>query len=171
MSETDCQSAIRKFGERDLRGWAGLPEDCSFEQITAVFPLANEGVGISRLGETKKQFHLTLVNGYAHPVRAWIDGSRVLLLDTRLPVLATGLDELEKSLGEPDIKLDYDWGTLKLDGGEWVYASRGLALFVVPSNRNLAHLAVFPATSTEEYLAKYRVHLGKRLKPLSKGRA
>lgn len=160
-----CASALQNFAAREFANWTGLPESCSLAEVTQQFRLMNEGYGLARLGERKREFRMLIVAGYEHPVRVWTDDSRVLLLDIQYPSFSAEVAVLLKELGEPQAKLDYDWGTMRFEGGEWVYSERGLALFLAPDASRVFHLAVFPRTTMQDYEENFQLHLGKRLIP------
>ena len=168
--ETDksCESAIRIFAARDFANWTGLPETCTLDQVTQHAPLLNEGVGLARLGRTKRQFRMLTVRDYDHAVRVWLDGPRVLMLDAQTPKLTSDVAVVLNELGEPEAKLDYVWGMLPIAAGELVYPKRGLSLFVAPTRLAVFHVAVFSPTTLDGYVENYRLHLGKKPFPPAK---
>ena len=155
-------AALRTFANREFSGWTGLPPSCSLEEVTQHFPLLNDGVGLARLGRRKRQFRMLVVEGYDHPCRIWLDGPQVLMLDVQYPTFLPDVTVLLNGLGEPEAKLDYVWGTLPIERGEWVYPNRGLTLFVTPSNLSVLHLAVYLRTTLQTYEENFRLHLGKK---------
>ena len=157
-----CADVLRTLADRKFGSWTGLPPSCSLPEVTQHFPLLNDGVGLARLGRTKRQFRMLVVEGYEHPVRIWLDGSQVLMLDVQYPNFSSEGDVAIKELGEPEAKLDYDWGTLPIERGEWVYASRGLTLFNASNNLSVLHLAVYRRTPLQAYEDNFRLHLGKK---------
>jgi hypothetical protein len=160
-----CISALNNFAARDFTNWTGLPESCSLADVSQQFRLLDDGVGLVRLGDTKREFRMFAVPGYEHPVRIWSDGQKVLMLDVEYPSFVLETPALLKELGDPETKLDYDWGTTRLENSEWVYADRGLALFLAPDNSRAFHLAVFSRTTMQGYKENFQLHLGKRLFP------
>jgi len=105
---------------------------------------------------------MLVVEGYDHPCRIWLDGPQVLMLDVQYPTFLPDVTVLLNGLGEPEAKLDYVWGTLPIERGEWVYPNRGLTLFVTPSNLSVLHLAVYLRTTLQTYEENFRLHLGKK---------
>ena len=160
-----CTSALQNFANRDFTRWTGLPESCSLTEVTQQFRLMNEGYGLAALGNIKREFRLLIVEGYDHPIRVWSEGPEVLMLDVEYPNLVSGRADLLNHLGEPQAKLDYDWGTIQIEKGEWVYADRGLTVFVESDNPTIFHLAVFPRTTMPGYEQNFRLHLGERRFP------
>ena len=161
-SDTSCESAIRVFTAREFGKWHGLPASCTLEEVTQHLPLLNDGVGLARIGRTKRQFRMLVVEGYEHNVRVWLDGPRVLMLDVQTPKISSDVAVVLNELGEPEAKLDYVWGTLPIAEGEWVYPKRGLSLFLAPTRLAIFHLAVFSLSTLEVYVENYRLHLGKK---------
>ena len=161
-SDKSCESAIRIFAARDYGSWTGLPATCTLDQVTQHVPLLNEGVGLARLGRTKRQFRMLTMRDYDHPVRIWLDGPGVLMLDVQTPKFTSDAAVVLNQLGEPEARLDYVWGTLPIAAGEMVYAKRGLSLFAAPNGLTVFHLAAFSPATLDEYVEKYRLHLGKK---------
>jgi len=160
-----CASALQNFAAHEFMNWTGLPESCSLVEVTQQFPLVNEGYGLTWLGRTKREFRMLVVAGYDHPVRVWSDGPRVLMLDVGYPSLSSGIADLLNHLGEPETKSDYDWRTMRIEKGEWVYPDRGLALFLSSDNSSIFHLAVFSRTTMQGYEENFQLDLGERRFP------
>jgi hypothetical protein len=94
-----------------------------------------------------------------------VDGTLVLF-DGMNPELAGPFATLRDDLGTPAGRLDWERGTLKIRGGEWVYPERGITLFVDPDAANTAlHVAVYHVTTLDVYRRTLRPHLGKQLLP------
>jgi hypothetical protein len=160
-----CASALQNFAARDFIRWTGLPESCSLAEVTQRFRLMSDGYGLARLGKIKREFRMLVVEGYDHPVRAWSDGPRVLMLDVEYPSLVSGVVDLLNHLAEPQAKSDYEWGTMRIEKGEWVYSDRGLTVFLSSDFSRIFHLAVFPCTTMQGYEENFRLHLGERRFP------
>ena len=160
-----CASALQNFAARDFARWNGLPESCSLAEVTQQFSLMNDGHGLARLGKIKREFRMLVVDDYDHPVRVWSDESRVLMLDVEYPSLLSGVADLLNHLGEPQAKFDYDWHMMRIEKSEWVYADRGLTLFLSSDDSRIFHLAVFPRTTMQGYEENFRLHLGERRFP------
>src|SRR5882672_7097245 len=112
MELQSCAASLRIFAGRDFSQWTGLAPSCSLEEVIQSFPLLNEGVGLARLGRKKRQFRMLVVEGFDHPVRVWLDGAQVLLLDVQYPEISPSLPLLLEKLGDPSAKLDYDHGAI-----------------------------------------------------------
>ena len=134
-------------------------------EVTQQFRLVSDGYGLTFLGKNKRQFRMLVVEGYDHAVRMWSDESRVLMLDVEYPSLSSGIADLLNHLGEPQVKLDYAWSTMRIEKGEWVYADRGLTLFLSSDDSQIFHLAVFPRTTMQGYEENFRLQLGERRFP------
>ncbi|MBE9183027.1 hypothetical protein IQ268_31320 [Oculatella sp. LEGE 06141] len=156
-----CEAALHQLAEQDWSHWQGLPP-CTVSTVTQVFPLASDAIGLGRVGEQTAHFQMLRVPGYAQPVRLWFTGNeQVLLLDVAYP-FSSGLDALLAQWGEPDARLDARWNVVTLPQGEWVYAQRGLALWINPENQVLLHMAAFTPTSLRQYSRLLRLNLTQR---------
>ena len=54
-------------------------------------------------------------------------------------------------LGPPDLRLDYQWDTMMVPGGEQVWASRGVAVKLNSSGNLAVGLSAFSITTPGEY--------------------
>jgi hypothetical protein len=86
------------------------------------------------------------------------DSGQVLAIDVEYPEIVG----LPAQLGEPAARRDFHWASLDLQGGELVYPTRSLALFVNPENHELLRLEVFPSGSLDDYDKLRRLHLHPR---------
>jgi hypothetical protein len=148
---------------REFVAWHGLPR-CSLPELIERFPLHVDGLGHGRLGERARDFVLVRAKAYDQPLRAWVDDSgQVLAIDVEYPQISG----LPAQLGEPAARRDLHWAGLALQGGELVFPTRGLALFVNPENHDLLRLEVFPSGSLDDYDKFRRLHLRPRRRMLS----
>jgi hypothetical protein len=147
--------ALRQIAERDLAGWQGLPH-CSLADVTGAFDRVGDGVGSGRIGVHRRDYVLVATPAYEEPLRVWLDeGDDVVALDVEYPPLP----DLAARLGEPEARRDFHWAGLDLAGGELVYASRGITVFVNPENRDVLRVALYPAGSLEDYDGLWRLAL------------
>lgn len=108
-----------------------------------------------------------MIEGYDKPVRIWLDGDQVLLIDAEYPELATGgVPALIEAIGPPQAKLDAFLGTFMIPESEWVYAERGLTLYINPENNIPLRLAVYPPTTLDGYRERLRMDLQMRRLPM-----
>ena len=154
---TDCDTALRAFAARDFREWAGLPRACSLGDLEKIAPPPDDWRGAAFLGETQASYAMLTLDGYARPVRVYLQGDRGLMLEAQFPQVAPDTASLLAALGEPEAKLDSHLGTLRLAGSEWVYPGRGLTLFVNPANGVLLRLAAYAPTTLQAYERELRV--------------
>lgn len=152
MHEMTCDVAIERIAARRFIGWRGLPRGCSMERF---------GV---RADETydRWQHGVDLAGYYMPGVKLAHD--EVILFQGARPELEW--PALAADLGEPEARLDNFMGTVRLPGSEWVYASRGITVFVTEDRLRLYHIAVYPPMALEEYRAPYRLDLEKQRWPL-----
>jgi|SRR5687767_9636821 len=163
MNSTDiaepCRIALQMFAEKRFVNWRGLPQGCVLTDVAAMFSLSNQGVGAGHLGRRQRQveFRMFQVKGYQRPVRAWFDSTQLTMLDAEHPGLEQQLPGVLASLGEPEAKLDFYWDVVEIKKGELVYASRGITFFTDPTDNQVLRLLVFPATTIEDYIEKFRL--------------
>lgn len=154
-----CRIALQLFAEKQFVNWRGLPRGCSLTDVTAMFSLLNQGVGVGHLGRRQRQveFRMLQIKGYQRTVRAWFDAKQLAMLDAEHPGLEQQLSSVLASLGEPEAKLDFYWDVLEIKKGELVYASRGITFFTDPSDHRVLRLLVFPPTTLDDYIEKIRL--------------
>jgi hypothetical protein len=157
----DCSQAHDRIARVELAGWTGLPAGCP----PSAFGLSGdpEEWAVRPLGDDFRpaRFRLLELTGYYRPTVSVRDGA-VVLFDGMNPQADLGALEL----GEPEERLDYAHGTLPVDAGEWVFAARGITLFVNTTADTLLHVALYAPTTAAGYRADLRPHLGKTLRPL-----
>lgn len=154
----ECQKTLRQFASRDFSAWQGLASECRRVDLESLFPSDNDWTGSGMLGTRSYDYFWSPVTGYENPVRVWLNGESVALLEVEAPEI-TNSRELLDELGEPDARLDAYRHTVRVPGGEWVYASRGLTLFVYPPDALIYHLAAYAGTSLEHYEQNLRPSL------------
>lgn len=74
----------------------------------------------------------------------WHDGTHILAVELEAPRVAEGWDALRHTIGNPDAKLGYWDGVVEAAAGQWVYATRGLALYTTLADTELARAIAFP---------------------------
>lgn len=156
--------ALRLFAAADLADWTGLPGALPLADAAAVLPLESGAAGVGFLGDERRRARWTSIPSrvFAGGLRVWHDGSLVLAVEGRDPVDADGAPLAAPDAGEPDAALDTFLGRLRLEGGERVYASRGLALRVNPENGVLLGAIGFAPTDAAEYRARLRPEVGRQ---------
>jgi hypothetical protein len=154
----------------NLVGWDGLPPGCRPHELFPELPDSTSDWAQRPLGDgfERAAFALAELPGYYRPTVSARDDV-VVLFDGMNPELRDGFEALAADLGAPAARLDYRHGTLPVPDGEWIYGSRGLTLFVNTTADTALHVALYPTTTTEEYLEALRPHLGKTLRPRTPG--
>lgn len=163
-----AQAALRAFARRDFHDWRGLAPDTSLSDAVAVFEDDDDWRGAGKLGSERRasRWASVAVEGYEKGVRVWLDEDLVILIDGESPTLATPLPVLLQDIGQPEAKLDSYLGTLLIPESEWVYAGRGLTLYVNPENGILLRVAVFVPTTLDDYRQRLQLDLQTRRLPL-----
>jgi hypothetical protein len=160
MTVLTCQDARAAIEARRFIGWTGLPAGCD---VTETFGIALEAEWTPRLLGRKPQKvrrNLLELPGYRQPLLSVGQDGAVLMFDGHLPDVDGGWPALQQDLGAPDAKLDYVNGLLgATPQGEWVYASRGITVFVNSDTTRLMHVAVYPVTTVERWEDELRFDL------------
>jgi hypothetical protein len=160
---------LQIFASRSLRSFTGFASRTSLDDVATVFDLDRSRQGQGRLGSEQRRanWFSATAEGFARGVRVWVDDDAVILIDATDVSLPEPLPFLLDALGEPDAKLDSFLGTLEIKRSEFVYAQRGLTLFVNPANAVLLRIAGFAPASLEHYQRSLRLDLEMKLLPPS----
>jgi hypothetical protein len=156
---SDCKAALDAFAAGDFRHWQGLPAGCELSAIADKDTLRRQAEGTGLLGQGRASFRMITMEHYAEAVRVWHVDDKILLMDVRYPVISPDLKDLLAALGKPETLLDSHFSNIVLEKSEWVYASKGLSLFINPDNFLLLRLAVYHPTSVDDYHQKFRLQL------------
>jgi hypothetical protein len=158
-----CAAAVEALLEQGVGAWSGLPAGCH----PGAIPIADldPSPGMADLGLRKAFFRFGALAGGTVQLWTTTDEQEVLMLAVESPpFVATGGAALEQ-LGVPERRLDSARGTVPLPHGEWVYAKRGLAVFVDPDVDRAWRATLFRTCTPEEYEAEFRVDLLERRLP------
>lgn len=160
MTATTCNDARTAITARQFVGWRGLPAGCRPEELVGI--AFDDGWGMRRLGEALEPARMRVleVGGYYRPLVTVREGE-VVMIDGMNPELAGGWSALEADLGAPDARRDFVFGSTPMAGGERVYASRGITVFVNPENQFVLYVALYAPTTVSDYLARLRPDLTK----------
>jgi hypothetical protein len=160
-----CETAREHIEHVALSDWTGLPQGCTPAGMFGDLGDPSEWA-VRPLGEDfqRAAFRVLELGGYYRPTLSARDG-RVILFDGMNPELTGDYTELIEDLGDPDERLDYSHGTLPVSGGEWIFAARGMTLFVNTTADTLLHVALYTPTTASDYRARLRPHFGKTLWP------
>lgn len=150
---------IDKLLAKNLSSWEGLPAVCELSTISKQLPLA-EPVSQGLLGAAKLVAHYRVaqVEAYNEPLSVWYREGRVIKIQIQYPAFPNPRALVEQ-LGQPQAKLDYYYaGVPKLNReGEWVYANRGLTLFMSSDRNNIVELAVYAPMTVDRYQQELHV--------------
>jgi len=152
-----CRVPLSRFLSRELSDWRGLPSHCRERDLEALFPL-RPGEGATRLGVDLVSYRFRVLEwpGLLEPVH-------LLFASDILRMLRTGLwstdrsecDRLLGELGQPDSRVDLAFGVTWIPDGDWVYASRGLTLSVIPDTGLIAGVEAYPPGTLQSYLRSF----------------
>lgn len=144
---------MRSFASGDLSAWTGLPARCTDADVAGAFPGSSAGVaaGDGRLSNTPTKFRMYSSGDPHRPVQSWFDDDDTAFLITwDAPTIAGDTAALLSALGAPDRKLDPGVG-YHADAHQWIYASRGLTLWVREHRTDIARVAVYVPTTPDDY--------------------
>lgn len=160
-SERDTMNVLESLAALDLSNWTGLPGGISLEQAGERFAIDDDWGGTGQLGSARRQadWYAVEARGFPEGLRLWFSGPELILADARHPELSVELEELLAELGSPQARLDAYLGTLLIEGSEWVWADRGLTLYVNPANGRLLRVSVYRPCSLSDYEEALRLNL------------
>ena len=158
---SDCRDALAALEQERLEGWRGLPAGCAPDELAPAITDLDPSPGMADLGLRKSFFRSGVLATSGAPVQVWTttDEREVLMIAIAHPSFAVD------GLGEPEARLDSARGTVPLPGSEWVYAGRGLAVFVDPDADAVWRVTLFRSSTLAEYEDEFRVDLLERRLP------
>lgn len=149
--QTTCVDALKDLVEGRLADWTGLPEGCGPDDLSKVLE-GGEDEGRGQLSSNPAQFRLYQSSHTTGLIQAWFDKHKHTFLITIVaPHIEGAVKDLLDKLGEPEKKLDSDVG-YHADAHQWIYAKRGLTLYVREHSTEIARVAVYLPTSVEYYI-------------------
>jgi hypothetical protein len=153
----ECTEALRCLDMGDLVNWLGLPYPCNHSDMASVFAGGDEP-GNGMLSGQPMQFRMYRTPHQPEPMQAWFDQQgNAVMVTLHQPHISTDTPELLARLGPPEKKLDMDIG-YHADAFQWIYAGRGMTLYVREHIPELARVAVYQP-SVPMY---YETYLGAR---------
>jgi hypothetical protein len=163
---------LQSLASLDLKHWTGLVQGTTLDHARQVFEVDEEWRGAGRLGSEgrKVEWYSVEAEGLQDGLRLWFTGNDLLMADARRPRLPVSVDELLASMGMPQARLDSYLGTLLIEKSEWVFADRGLTVFVNPPNHRLLRIAVYAPLGLDDYRAGLRLNLKRVRLPVRRHR-
>ena len=142
---------MRAFAAGDLATWTGLPAGCTDRDLAAVFSGGGGPGGDGRLSHLPTKFRTYSAGDPERPIEAWFDSTdTVLLINWVAPAVAGDVAALLTALGPPEQKLEPGVG-YHASAHQWIYASRGLTLWVRERRNEIARVAVYRPTTAADY--------------------
>jgi hypothetical protein len=151
-------TAVERIRGRDFVGWRGLPADLAPADLGAAGDPS--AWGVRRLGAeaAPARFRPLSLDGYLS-AQLSVRDDRVILFDGVRPQL--DFAALAADLGEPDERLDFVNGLVPIPGGEWVFAGRGITVFVNKGADKATYVVLYAPTTAADYRARLRPDLAK----------
>lgn len=155
---TEQFDAVRDFAARDLTALArggGLDAGTPVDEVAGRLGTDTAEYGRHFLGRPPQETFWcpATVAGFDGPVKIWFRAGRVVKIEGEWPELTP---DAVTALGPPDAELDYRRDVAIVPGGEKVWATRGLAVKMNRSGRQVIALAVFPPTTVDGFEAGIR---------------
>ena len=156
MGATTCNDVIETLRSGELAEWRGWPLGCGLSDLEAAIDLesgvTNTVSGKERLPTSHRA---AAVDGLGEPLYVWFRGASLVKASLQYPTIKD-VAALLAALGEPPLKLDTYFSSVPTvnRGGEWVYPTRGLTLFMSSDKSNVVAVSLFPPTTEERYRAE-----------------
>jgi hypothetical protein len=156
MSTQTCAAALDMLLAKDLASWTGLPK-CTLADFAKLELGEDESRGLLGKEGITTYYRRAKAPTYAETMKLWVRDGAVVRISIPLPELADPR-ALVRTLEEPEAKLDTYFATSPTvhKQGEYVYASRGLALVLSFDRSTVMELIVFPATTVDDYVQRLR---------------
>jgi hypothetical protein len=165
-----CMESLHAFAARAFADWRGLLSPCLIEDALHILVPQDEWIGAGNLGSSAlaASYRFCRVPSYPTPVRVWFADSEVRLIEAEGPLESLSFTDLTRQLGEPEARLDSWYGFAAVEKGEWVYATRGIAVSCGPSGIEVSRLYAFAPMSVQDYVRRLRID--QRQRPLPEAR-
>lgn len=163
-----CESALSVVQNQEYADWSGFGSDCNWTSLTGPLPEDWSEIPSSPLGTSWRNAQKILLSleNYYRPFLYFVDG-KPILFEGMNPELVD-LENLLQVLGDPETRLDWDFGTLPITMGESVYPRKGITLFMNSNGDKLLHIGLYEPTSLEAYLEMIRPSFRKVRRPYSR---
>lgn len=151
------ESTLRRFAAGDFVDWTGLPKGLTPDKLRRLWSGGARQIP-GRLSSQPTPLRVYRCDEQQWEIHAWFDNNEELfLLTLDLPTIKGEVADLLCRLGSPDKKLHPLEG-YHADAHQWIYATRGLTLFVREHSNEIARVAVYRPCS----VAYYEQYLGAR---------
>lgn len=160
-----CENALNCIINRTFSKWNGFPSGCDVNSLYGNITINEDDFLVRYLGSDQIRVKMLMLNieGYYRPSLCFDENSPVLF-EAMHPLLNETAEEIIKSLGIPDAKLDWDFGTLHCQQSEYVYSGRGITLFLNIDQTKILHIALYNVVSLQTYVTSIRPELKKTSK-------
>jgi hypothetical protein len=150
----DTQHALEALLRGDLGSWHGLP-DCGPAELSAVFRGTVQPAGRGLLSGVPTAFRMYQVAGMINEAWAWFDDAdHCRLIWLIEPPWQRPVHLMLTTLGAPNDRLEPGIGPHS-DAHQWIWARRGLTLFVreeLDEAAEIARACAYRPTTVEDYL-------------------
>jgi hypothetical protein len=158
--EESVRRVLEAYAHGDFAQWQGLPL-CGPKDLSAVFGGQVEAPGRGMLSGEPTAFRVYQVAATSKEIWAWFDSEdKTLLLTSIEPVLNLPASDLLAALGVPELTLEAGLGP-HADARQWIWAQRGLTLFVreeAEDGPEIARVCAYRRTTPSDYVENLGAH-------------
>ena len=150
-----CASVWAQIGAREFREWRGIPVDCDYRDFDQWFPRLSDAIGNGSLGRQilPSTFRVHVDQNHDHNLKVWFRGAAdLVLIEIKYPNLPYSGRDLSQRLGDPQARIDYFLDVMPIRSGAWVYAERGITVFMDVDHAQVMSLALFHPCDLTDYI-------------------
>ncbi len=153
----DKLAPLAGFKAKKLESWMGLAPGTTRVDVEAAWNTELIGNAKGFLGRQVRQLNFSAANleGFPLPLQVWYEGEKVVKIRADLPNLPLSPRDYFMRFAVEPIRLNFDWGGLLVEMGEWVFPARGISLFCDPEFDQVVTVDVFSPVTEAEYLADF----------------
>lgn len=157
MPSDICHDVLNKLLAKDLVTWTGLPATCTLAALTGAEISTDEQQALLGDDRVTTGYRNARAPAFRETLKVWLRDGKITRISVKLPDLADP-PALLATLGPPEAKLDAWFATTPdvNQEGEWVYATRGIALVMSTNRQNIMELIVYPPTTPDAYRKQLR---------------
>jgi hypothetical protein len=159
-----CSAMFLRFIEKDFGDWKPWNDECVKCCLGDYFSPRESDKVVGFAGERNLQaaFSYYLAKNYFGEIRIWYRDNRFLKLEAAYPDIDLTFPDGLARLGEPDAKLDYEFGGMTISGGEWVFAELGITTYLNGDYNRVIKVCVFLPMTLQSYREQIRSSLRTR---------
>jgi hypothetical protein len=152
-----CDAALEALLQRRLDVWEGWPATCAWGDLLTGLDVTSTADNDVTLGSARATASFDRVSPLvSHDARRitlaiYRRDGRIVRIDVDEAVLGGEAAPLIGALGPPEVRLPYTLWGFTHPNGQWLWPSRGLAVYVDRASARIHHAAVFTPTDLATY--------------------